>query len=76
SRGRDDRLQALTVAGRNGEGDAIAHASNSHATPQNGIPKSDSFDPINPLGAWLVKDVVPALEFAVGTKPLKGISAE
>ncbi|TIS85260.1 class I SAM-dependent methyltransferase, partial [Mesorhizobium sp.] len=25
------------------------HASNSHATPQNGIPKSDSFDPINPL---------------------------
>ncbi|WP_292668753.1 hypothetical protein, partial [Mesorhizobium sp.] len=49
SRGRDDRLQALTVAGRNGEGDAIAHPSNSHATPQNGIPKSDSFDPINPL---------------------------
>lgn len=49
SRGRNDRLQALTIAGRNGEGDGIAHASNSHATPQNGIPKSDSFDPINPL---------------------------
>ncbi|OHV63600.1 hypothetical protein LCM4576_29705 [Mesorhizobium sp. LCM 4576] len=30
----------------------------------------------NELGPWLVKDVVPALEFAVGAKPSKGISTE
>ncbi|WP_292634538.1 hypothetical protein [Mesorhizobium sp.] len=30
----------------------------------------------NDLGAWLVADVVPAIEFAVGAKPSKGISPE
>ncbi|RWL81344.1 MAG: hypothetical protein EOR67_29895 [Mesorhizobium sp.] len=30
----------------------------------------------NDLGAWLVADVVPAIEFAVGAKPSKGISTE
>ncbi|MDX8464617.1 hypothetical protein RFM26_02820 [Mesorhizobium sp. VK23B] len=30
----------------------------------------------NDLGAWLVTDVVPAIEFAVGAKPSKGISTE
>ncbi|MDX8470153.1 hypothetical protein RFM26_31220 [Mesorhizobium sp. VK23B] len=30
----------------------------------------------NELGPWLVKDVVPALEFAIGAKPSKGISTE
>ncbi|MHC2790990.1 hypothetical protein ACVINZ_000002 [Mesorhizobium jarvisii] len=30
----------------------------------------------NDLGAWLVMDVVPAIEFAVGAKPSKGISTE
>ncbi|RWL82419.1 MAG: hypothetical protein EOR67_27960 [Mesorhizobium sp.] len=30
----------------------------------------------NDLGTWLVTDVVPAIEFAVGAKPSKGISTE
>ncbi|MGX5845198.1 hypothetical protein ACWGTI_31575 [Mesorhizobium sp. ArgA1] len=28
----------------------------------------------NELGSWLVKDVVPALEFAVGARPSKDVS--
>ena len=35
---RDNRAQSLTVAGRNREGDAAAHAEDSHATAQSGIP--------------------------------------
>jgi len=36
--GRDDRLQSLTIVRRDGEGDTCAHAADSHANRQNGIP--------------------------------------
>ena len=35
---RDDRLQSLTIAGRDGKMDAGAHSPDSHDTAQNGIP--------------------------------------
>ncbi|WP_296745734.1 hypothetical protein [Mesorhizobium sp.] len=36
----------------------------------------DDWPDASGLGDWLVKDVVPALEFAVGAKPSKGASKE
>jgi len=51
--GRDDRIQAMTVVGRDGEADPCAHGPDSHGHTRSGIPKPDSFDPINPLGGRL-----------------------
>jgi hypothetical protein len=54
----DDRAQSLTVAKRRGEGDANAHAARLACHGAIWNPKSDSFDPINPLAEnWLYREV-------------------